>query len=484
MPKQLSDAEIKQRLVRLTNLERLHVKDQQIKAELRAENKQLKAQIADMAVRFERIVETQAARIEELETMVFGRKKRPRSGSSHKPSGKPPRNAASYRRPTPPEDEITGEEHHPIDACNHCGGPLTDKEEHVRFIEDIILTALNDLAQLKTVEKHTVERGYCIPCGKYSSARDLRGQTVTLGPLVRSFVCYLITLRDHSYDQVQNMLWDLYRFKITDGEIANILDAQRLELLPAYEELKENIRAGPGVHMDESRWRIQSEQGAGYVWSMSSTTNSDVVFKLADSRGMGNAEELLGDNYQGIGITDRYPGYKNLFRYEDGSRHQICWSHLQRTAKDMTHLECLGKATLQHVTKFYQDLATIYAGIRAYQEEPFDEAIRVAQADKLLKQTEQLCQPHKLDPKKLTDLKAGILEYQDCLFICLTVDGIPADNNRAERDIKQLVIKRRKSLGSKTTKGARTLEVLLSVCLSLYNRDRDNFFPNFHALTA
>ncbi|MBL8031048.1 MAG: transposase, partial [Candidatus Doudnabacteria bacterium] len=209
----------------------------------------------------------------------------------------------------------------------------------------------------------------------------------------------------------------------------------------------------------------------------------DVVFKLADSRGAGNAKELLGVTgdapFAGIGITDRYPGYKHLFRL-----HQICWAHLQRTAKDLTHLECLGNDKQQHVKAFYQNLASTYAAIRAYQKEPFDEATRKVQAEQLLDQTKQLCQPHELDPKKLKDLKAGILEYQDCLFLCLTVDGIPADNNRAERDIKQLVIKRRKSLGSKTTKGARTLEVLLSVCVSMYNRDRDNFFLNFHGLTA
>ena len=152
--------------------------------------------------------------------------------------------------------------------------------------------------------------------------------------------------------------------------------------------------------------------------------------------------------------------------------------------RDLTHLECLEESKLTHVTQFYEQLAAIYATIREYQEQPFDEVKRQAQADQLLEQTTQLCQPHALDPKKLVDLKAGILEYQDCLFLCLTTPDIPADNNRAERDIKQLVIKRRKSLGSKTNKGARTMEVLLSICWSLYNRDRDNFFLNFHALTA
>ena len=131
---------------------------------------------------------------------------------------------------------------------------------------------------------------------------------------------------------------------------------------------------------------------------------------------------------------------------------------------------------------YYQRLAAIYADIRIFQAESFDAVLRRQQAAVLLERVKSLCAPNKLDPKKLTTLKAGILEYQDCLFLCLTVDGIPADNNRAERDIRKLVMKRRKSLGVKTPKGARTLEVLLSVCWSLYNRDRDNFFPALQSL--
>ncbi len=475
--RKLTDERVKQKLAEGRNYKRLYCELKDKYDDLKLENKQLKQELRDQRAYFEAIIETQAAQISELQTMVYGRKNRFRSGGKRPPSNKP-RDNASFRRPKPKENEITNEEHHPINACNHCGGLLTDKEEYTRYIEDIILAALDNIAKFKTVTKHTIERGYCVPCGKYSSAKDLRGQEVTLGPIVRSYICYLVTLMDHSYDQVRRVLWDNYRLKVSEGEITAILDVRRLELLPVYEKLKDSIRAGPAIHMDKSRWCIQSEH-SGYAWSMSSTTNSDVVFKLADNRGMGNAQALLGEDFKGVGITDRYKGYKFLFWL-----HQICWSHLQRTAKDLTHLACLNDSKQTHVGNFYQALAGIYAAIREYQAEPFDGVRRKAQADKLLDQVTALCRPHTLDPKKPADLKAGMLEYGDCLFVCLTVDGIPADNNRAERDIRKLVMKRRKCLGSKTTKGARTMEVLLSVCWSLYNRDRDNFFANFHALAA
>jgi transposase len=247
-----------------------------------------------------------------------------------------------------------------------------------------------------------------------------------------------------------------------------------------YEKLKTTVRAGP-AHMDETSCPIQSEHGAGYAHVMVSAVNEDVVFKLAESRGKGNAQKLVGNNYTHVGITDRYGSYKNLFKT---GMHQICWAHLQRTARDLTHLEFLTKEKLDHVTKFYQDLGEIYANIRSYKDQPFDVVKRQTQATSLMKQTTGLCQPSPLDPEKLANLKTGILEYQDCLFLCLTIDGIPADNNKAERALRKLVIKRKKSFGVKTQKGARTMEVLLSVCQSLYNRDKDNFLPEIHRLAT
>ena len=476
----LTDAEISKRMVELHNLRIAHIRDRKQIAQLKAENKQLKQRVAELEYQLAYTTETLTAQIEELRIMIFGRKKRPKindnnSDTNGKPN-KPPRTKGSFKRDVPSDESITSEEYYPIDTCHHCGDELVDKEEYVHYIEDVYLAALDNLNQFKSVIKQTIERGYCRSCGKFSSAKSLRGQKVSLGPNIRLLVGYLVTLRDHSYDQSQHLLLDLYNIKLSDGEISEILDSQRLKLLPEYEKLKDVIRAGPAIHMDESRWKIQAE-GSGYVWSMSSTTSSDVVFKLADSRGKGNAEALLGKDFKGIGITDRYSAYKHLFNL-----HQICWAHIFRSAKLLTHLENLDKDKRTHVKQFHDSVEDIYTRLRQYLAEEFDQDTRANQTDKLKRELVKISRPHTLDPKKLTDLKTGIIEYLDCLFICLTHEGIPADNNRAERDIRKLVMKRAKSLGCKTTKGARTLEVLLSVYWSTYNKDRANFFQNINAL--
>src|SRR5476651_1169857 len=130
MPKKLSYEEIKHRLQEGRNYKRLYFELKVKYDDLKTKNIQLTAQMASMATRFEAIVEAQAARITELETMVFGRKPKLRS-SGGKPPSSGSRTSASYRRPSPSESEVTGEERHDISGCHHCGGPLTDIEEHI-----------------------------------------------------------------------------------------------------------------------------------------------------------------------------------------------------------------------------------------------------------------------------------------------------------------------------------------------------------------
>jgi Transposase IS66 family len=64
----------------------------------------------------------------------------------------------------------------------------------------------------------------------------------------------------------------------------------------------------------------------------------------------------------------------------------------------------------------------------------------------------------------------------------LKYPNIPPDNNKAERAIRHLVIKRKACGGSKTQKGADVLSVLYSVLLSLYWRNPADYFGEYAKL--
>lgn len=218
--KKLSNEEIKLQLQEGRNYKRLYFELKDKYDDLKRENKQLKQELTNQRHYFESIVETQAAQIAELQTMVFGRK--PKGGLKDKVRTavvKQPRTNDSYRRPLPPASAITDEKHHDIDNCHRCGYELTDKDEAIRYEEDIVLAALTPEVPHKTVTKHTIERGWCSRCGQLSSAKDLRGQVVTIGPIVRSLIVYLVVQSDQTYAQARDLLWQLYRFPVTDGEV-------------------------------------------------------------------------------------------------------------------------------------------------------------------------------------------------------------------------------------------------------------------------
>lgn len=473
MTQRLSAAEIDHRLVRLRNLERLHDEQKQRLTRIETENKRLKQTNQELR----QLLETALIRIAELEKKIFGQKRNDQSDSDQKSScssngneTKKPRPPASYQRSVPTAPP-TKTKHFPVTVCVHCGGQLTQVEETARYIEDIILPQLFGKVT-KTITKLIIERGYCPKCGVWTATQDLRGAVVTLGQNIKLLVCYLVTILDCSYEQVKTLTIDLYDLTLSDGEITAILREQSLAWLPEYERLKEAVRASPGVHVDETTWPIQIFAKHTYAWVMSAANSLARVYKLANSRGKGHAVELLGQDYQGVRITDCFPGYKRL-----SGLHQICWAHLLRKIRDLKENKNLPEEKRPAVQAWYTQFSLIYEQLRGYLAEPFDPMRREQQTARLREKIHPLRQPSDGDPKKLADLKNLLIEYDQSLFTCLKFNDIPCDNNRAERDLRSLVIKRKKSFGSRTEAGARALEILLSVCWSTWHLNRGNFLP-------
>ncbi len=475
----LSAKEIRHRISEWRNYRRLNDEKKVRIRELIAENNALKAEVSQLRG----IVETQAIRLAELEEKIFGKKRKQDSDSGQSSSGsndtkmlKKQRPKDSYQRSVPTDDEVTKEKHHSVAVCKHCNGTLSRFENVVRYVEDIILPQLLKQAT-KTMTKHIIERGYCAKCGNWTSAQDLRGSLVSLGDNIKLLVTYLTTILDCSYEQVKTLTQDLYSINISDGEITNILQETSASWLPEYERLKEEIRSGPGVHMDETTWPIQIFAKHCYAWVMSAVGSPIRIYKLATSRGKGNAEELLGD-FHGVRITDCFPGYKNM-----EGLHQICWAHLLRKIRDLLENKNLPEEKEPYVRAWYEDFSNAYKQLREYLTQPFDQHAREQQTAELRHCIHELRKPHPQDPKKLRDLKNLLTEYDHALFTCMYFSNIPCDNNRAERDIRILVQKRKKSFGSRTEQGAKAMEILLSVAWSTWHMNRSNFLQTLSEIS-
>jgi transposase len=499
--KKLTNQEIQAQLQEGRNYKRLYLelkdKYDRVTGELNTENQELR----QMLSRTLEQNKTQAIQIAELQQMVFGKKKRPPMGGAPSDSDqqtnlsaapKQPRSKDSYRRPIPPASAVTQEVTLPLpDRCT-CGGRFDPGSltTHERYQEDIPLPKLTPGYQARLVTRYQIERGVCLACGRRTvgANRDLGGAQVALGSNVRLLVCHLISVAGMSYSQVAGLFLGLYGLTITDGEVASILQKQHQAWLPAYEQLQADIRAAPVVHGDETPWPIQDLQAAGYAWNISDAATPKVCFALEQSRGAVHAQTLFGQNtnqpFAGVRITDDYAAYRNL---DLPGRQQLCWAHLYRTIRDLRHNANLSEEQLPHVRQWYESFAAIYQDLRQYLDEPYDEVVRKTQSTELWERTQQLAHgpaPRAGEPQKLTHLKAQLTRAgQDRLFVCL-VKNTPCDNNRAERDLRQLVLKRKRSFGSKTERGAQALATILSLCTTAWRTTPQDYFKTLASLAG
>jgi hypothetical protein len=222
-------------------------------------------------------------------------------------------------------------------------------------------------------------------------------------------------------------------------------------------------------HADETGWRNDGHNG--YAWLF--CTERVSLFRFRQSRSASVAQEVFGSKrLPGTLVVDRYKGYN-----QTPCSIQYCYAHLLRAVQD------LGKEFPEagEVLQFVQTLAPLLA------------AAMQLRARKLeLAQFRQQALELKMEIKAVVHCPAehpGIQRIQNIfreqatrLYHWAKNPSIPADNNRAERELRPLVIARKISFGSQSEQGARTREILMSVLHTLRKRTNDVFGAFKHAL--
>lgn len=451
----------------LTEAQRLRA----VNTRLKRENHLLRERVQTLEIKVEeqaRTIETLNLQLEELRQIVFGKKKPPQSpgapGSElRRALPRPPRLSVSFRRAVPSAQEITSEQHYTVDSCPDCQHPLTRIKTIIRYQEDIVLPSR------KTVVRQQIQTGFCQTCNQHCQAIPISAQLVTLGPNIKQAVSYWTYVTRLSFQQIIDLARDLYDLKLTDGEIAHILrqTAERLQL--SYEQLQQDIRGSPVNHFDETGYPEQG--GEGFAWIMTPAHGEEAVFMVGRNRGKGNAEELAGD-FSGVRITDCYPAYDNLT-----GQHQVCWAHLLRAARDLADSSRLQANQRALCQDFYRQVACIYARLRQALKQPFVLLERTVVYEDLQKQLVATAGTAVVSvPKKLLNLKQRMHLYAHEFLTCLLYPDVPADNNKAERKLRHLVLKRKVSFGTKSKAGSHIFSVNASVLLSWWWSDRTNWF--------
>ncbi len=460
--RELSKSQIDERLVELRNLRTLYAKARERISILETENRDLKQRIKELEeVNKDQCkrIETISFQLEQVSIKLFGKKSVFNRIVEKKE--KKERDSYSYQRPIP--TNITKTEPHPIKVCAHCCGVLINRRIKIFYEEDIPLPIE------KVVTKHEVETGYCSNCRLQSSGYTIPSKVTILGENIKKYICVLSIVSRMSHEQIGEHLEDIFKFEISKGEIGNILCTQAIKLRPEYQALKDSVISQKATHYDETSWEVQKEEHGMYAWVATGTDNNDTVFLLGRSRGKGNISEI---GIAKVAITDDYGAYKNPFE-----EHELCWAHPNRKLRDLAESAEFKEVNKKRILNTYEQFSSLYKRMRKIKEEisPY--------LKKKFKETfDKIVRSHYLDPTPLSKIKTSLFKNKEKYFTFYKYPGIPIDNNKAERALRHLIIKRKISFGSKTQRGAETTSILASVLLSLKWNNPRNWFQKFMSI--
>ena len=338
--------------------------------------------------------------------------------------------------------------------CPKCGRRLENKGAKARTVIDV-----------QPLRRQTVcyqlDQKYCPHCRKLVRAsapgvlpRALLGNRLLAHVAVQHYV-HGVTL-----GQLENQL------DVGYGTLMGALHQLARLLEPACERLVQDYRTAPVKHTDETGWRTDGHNG--YAWLF--CTERISLFRFRQSRSGQIALQVLGTRrLGGVLVVDRYHGYNRA-----PCVLQYCYAHLLRDVQDLEK-EFPEQAEIQTFVSHFAPLLARAMQLRGLK-------LTAQQFRQHASQTQQeiltLAQAPAQHPG-IQKIQSIFRDQTKRLFHWAKSPKIPADNNRAERELRPLVIARKVSFGSQSEAGARTRETLMTVLLTLRKRSSLNVTAAF-----
>ena len=356
-----------------------------------------------------------------------------------------------HQRPlAEPERVDQWKEHYPTECqgCGYClvgvspqGDPLHHQVAEIPEIEP----SVTDHAQYQVI---------CPECGTPTRAPLPPGEpTVCFGPNLRALVVLLIGRYRLSRRETAEFCREVWGISVSVGTVANITARAAEALAEPYAEVERAVKDSTVCYMDETGWRQKGR--ALHLW-IAVVLGIAVLFRIG-RRTKRVAQELLGKNYGGVVVSDRYAGY----RWIPDERHQTCWSHLDRRFESLVErggeAQAFGRAWLRQSRKLHRIWRTFQEG-RIRWRTMRRRMVRVET------QVGGLLQVGLLSADAaVRQLCRSLLEIQESLFVFVRIEGVEPTNNVGERGVRPAVQWRKICFGTQSRSGSRFVERILTV---------------------
>jgi hypothetical protein len=116
--------------------------------------------------------------------------------------------------------------------------------------------------------------------------------------------------------KVRQVVVEVFGIPASKGAIDNAIMRMSAVLADLWAELRAAVQKAEVVHADEATWRLCGAQQ--WLWVAASALMA--CYRIDPSRSQAAAKELLGEDFGGFVVSDRYAGYHFL----DVLQQQLC----------------------------------------------------------------------------------------------------------------------------------------------------------------
>ena len=329
--------------------------------------------------------------------------------------------------------------------CPDCGKQLG----RLRSIHKKIIIDIPEPRPLNITE-YTIPIYFCNHCSQQVIPIDygLPSEGI-FGPNIMAEIALLKNEDRLPYSKIAAILNRQYGLKLTAATALDINRRVADKLQGAYEEIKQEIISSSQVNADETGIKVQ---GKNY-WTFLFMSLTSVMFMIRPSRGQKTIKEALGNDYDGILCCDGWTSYPKCV-----NKIQRCWAHLLREAKWLAEKH-EGQARLLYnlLCKMFNRIKKITINtIPRIKTRTYNWCI------KIMRQMINTCKAYAELRKFAGKIENGFEHW----FTCILHPEIEPTNNRAERELREIVVQRKiSSLWNE--KGIRIKETIMS-CLATW----------------
>ena len=282
-------------------------------------------------------------------------------------------------------------------------------------------------------------------------------------------LAYLVYWTGVSIDKACGIFAFFTGLELSKSQADSLLSQLAADWQIEYDAIAELVAAAAILYIDETGWKVGKR--SCYTWIFS--TLSTVLFKCGVGRGKAVLTDVLGEQFDGIGVTDGYSAYQSQF-----TEHQLCWAHFLRKAIALS----LRNPDNRQYQRFLKSLFAIYYDAVRFSRDRRLSSGRQAKVDKLQSRIRMICRRYgedlddaaddatAADDAKFIRLQNELVEHTEKLFVFVLHPEVEATNNRSERAARSEAMARKAARTSKTASGAKRRGVIMSVLASLSKR--------------